>query len=298
MAYNDQELSIWGLSCVPAFPSSVPMASSFDGCRQRTFLTFTGYSTLAPTPTWQHGAVLFFTLHKPHRRRARPTIAAVRPPSFVPASSPRPIRPTGRLAEGCLRYCKCSGMQQMDLEMDIRKWLAETENPISSEHPISSEQPEIGRFLLPRQPDAVLNARRRRKRSSSDSSLLKAASPQPRRKGVTAKKLDCWEDPDVTDDDHNDTSHSTSGGSTCSAASQRYARKPRRKTRADKYDVRSKKAKAQDEGQRASRKSESRKSKRKSRRKKDEKTHNGIGQEFQARNVSKERLTVRTAYYT
>jgi hypothetical protein len=177
--------------------------------------------------------------------------------------------------------------------MDIRKWLAETANPISS------EQPEVDRFLLPRQPDTVPDARRRRKRSSSDSSLLKAASPQPRHKGVTAKKLDRCEVPSVVNEGYSDITLSTSGGSTgSSAASQRYARKPRRKTRADKYDVGSKRANAQDEGQRPSRKSESRKSKRKSRRRKDEKTHNGIGQEFQARNVSKERLTVRTACHT
>ncbi|KAJ4382869.1 hypothetical protein N0V86_002094 [Didymella sp. IMI 355093] len=52
-------------------------------------------------------------------------------------------------------------------------------------------------------------------------------------------------------------------------------------------------AKEQDKGQRPSRKNESRKSKRKLRRKKDEKTHNGIGEEFQARNVSKDRLTLK-----
>lgn len=177
--------------------------------------------------------------------------------------------------------------------MDIRKWLAETENPISS------EQPEVDRFPLPRQPDTAPDARRRRKRSSSDSSLLKAASPQPRRKGVTAKKLDRCEVPDVVNEDHSDISRSTSGGSTGSiAASQRYARKSRRKTRADKYNVGSKNAKTQDEGQRPSRRSDSRKSKRKSRRRKDEKNHNGIGREFQARNVAKERLTVRTACHT
>lgn len=172
--------------------------------------------------------------------------------------------------------------------MDIRKWLAETEDPVSS------EQPEDGRFLLTRQPDTVLDARRRRKRSSSDSSLLKAASPQPRRKGNTARKLDRCEIPDVINEGLSDTSHSTSGRSTSSHASQRYARKPRRKTRADKYDVEPKRGKERDAGQRPSRKSESKKSKRKFRRRKDEKTHNGIGQEFQAKNISRDRLTVRT----
>lgn len=68
--------STWDLSCIPAFPSSVLMANSLDGCLQRAFLTLTGCSTLAPTSTWQGGTALSFTLHKPNRRRARPTIAA------------------------------------------------------------------------------------------------------------------------------------------------------------------------------------------------------------------------------
>lgn len=173
--------------------------------------------------------------------------------------------------------------------MDIRKWLAETEVPVSS------ELPEWDRFLLPRQPGTVPDARRRRKHSSSDSSLSKVASPQPRRKGDTAKKLDGCEIPDVVNERPSDTSHSISGRSTSSSyASQRYARKPRRKTREDKYDVGSGRGKERDSGRRASRKSESKKSKRKSRRRKDGKTHNGIGQEFQAKNVSRDRLTVRT----
>lgn len=179
-------------------------------------------------------------------------------------------------------------MQQSGLEMDIRKWLAETENPIAS------KQPDVDRVLLPRQPDTVPDARRRRKRSSSDSSLLEAASPKLRHEGVKAEKLDGCEVPNVINKGHSDRSCSPSGRTTgSSAASQRYARKPRRKTRADKYDVESKRAVAQDEGQRASRKSVSRKSKRKSGRRKYERTHNGIRQEFQARNVSRERLTVR-----
>lgn len=178
--------------------------------------------------------------------------------------------------------------------MDIRKWLAETESPVLS------EQPEVERILLPRQPDAVPDARRRRKRSSSDISLLKAPFPQPRCK---ANERDRYGVSDVVDEGHSDASHSGPSESTASSVvSQRYARKSRRKTRADKYAIGSKRTKEQEEGQRPSRKSESRKSKRKSRRKsrrtKDDKTHNGIGQEFQARNVSKDRLTVSVLHTT
>lgn len=178
-------------------------------------------------------------------------------------------------------------MQESGLEMDIRKWLAEIEIPVLS------EQSGLERFLLPRRLDTVPEARRARKRSSSDSSMLKATFPQPRSKGISVDKRDRYSSPSVVEGNHSDISHSGSSKSTiCSAVSQRYARKPRRKTRADKYVVGVRRAKAHDEDQRSSRKRASRKSKRKSQRKKDEKTHTGIGQEFEARNVSKHRLTV------
>ncbi|KAF2627751.1 hypothetical protein BU25DRAFT_448249 [Macroventuria anomochaeta] len=172
--------------------------------------------------------------------------------------------------------------------MDIRKWLAETESPVPS------KQPGVEHFLLPRQPDHVPNVRRRRKRSSSDSSLLKASSPQPRRKGVPAIERDHRDVRDAFDRAHSDASCSTTSESTnSSTASQRYARKPRRKTRPDKYGAGSKRVKEQDKSHRPSRKNESRKSKRKSKRRKDDMTHNGIGQDLKARNVSKDRLTLK-----
>lgn len=201
--------------------------------------------------------------------------------------------PLERLTEGRLHYCKRSGMQQSGLNMDIRKWLAATENSVLS------EQPKAEHCLLSRQPDTVPDARQRRKRGSSDSSLLKAHSPRLRRKSVSVDERDRFGVPDAIDESHSDASRP---GSTESAASsvvsQRYARKPRRKTRADKYDIGSKRTKKRSDDQRPSRKSESRKSKRKSRRQKGNKTHNGIGHDFQASNVSKDRLTVSVLHTT
>ena len=173
--------------------------------------------------------------------------------------------------------------------MDIRKWLAETDQAV---HP---EQPAVEPFLLPKQPGSAPYARRRRKRASTDSSLLKAPSPQPRCKGVPVMKRDHPDVRDATDWTHSDGSHSTRSESVSnSTTSQRYARKPRRKMRLDRYEAAmTKRGKEQDVSPHSNRKRESRKSKHRSRRKKAEKTHSGIGQEFYAKNVSKDRLTVR-----
>lgn len=184
-------------------------------------------------------------------------------------------------------------MQEPSLAMDIRKWLVEIESPVPS------EQSGVRPFFLSRQTGSVLDARRRRKRSSSDSSLLKAPSPQPRRKSATATERDhhnakkTKETKETIVEAHSDTSHSTRSDSIEQTnASQHYMRKPRRKTRPDKYEPGLKKVERQNKSQRPSRKSESKKSKRKPKRKKDDRTHNGVGHDFQARNVSKARLTV------
>lgn len=178
-------------------------------------------------------------------------------------------------------------MQQTGLDMDIRKWLAETE------HSVPAEQPSIVPFPLPRRPDHAPDARRRRKRSSSDSSLLTAPSPQPRRRGLPETKRDHRAVRDQVHGAHRETSRSTRSESTdhCSA-SKDYARKPRHKTRPDRYEARLYKPMEQDERQRPNQKSKTRKSKYMSKRRKGDKTHNGIGQDFQASNVSKDRLTV------
>ena len=171
--------------------------------------------------------------------------------------------------------------------MDIRKWLAETESPVLS------ELPGVERFLLPRQPDPVPDVKRRRKRSSSDSSLLKAPSPRPWPKGIPALERDSHNVRNPVESVRSDASDSAPSELTDgSTVSQRYARKPRRKARPDKYDARLKRPKEQDESQHPNQKSESMKSKRKSKRREDERTHSGVRQVFQARNVSKDRLTV------
>jgi hypothetical protein len=180
-------------------------------------------------------------------------------------------------------------MQDSGLNMDIEKWLVETEQPVPS------EQPGFGTFLLPRQPGSVPDAGRRQKHSLSDSSWLQVPSPRPQRKGISAIEQDRH---DVRDKyDRSNASHSTRSESrSISAASQRYVRRPRRKTHPDRYEVGPMKVKQQDRNPHPSRKSESRKSKRKSKRRKDNKMYNGIGQDFHAKNVSMDRLTVRVLH--
>lgn len=175
--------------------------------------------------------------------------------------------------------------------MDIRRWLAETEAPIPF------EQPTVEPFRILKQPAPIPDARRTRKRCLTDSSLLSTPSPQLRRKGVLARGRDRRDVGEKVDRAHSDISHSTRSESVSDrSSSQRYARQPRRKTHPDRYDVETKKSKEQKRASHVSRKSESKISKRKSRRSKAAKTHTGIGKQFHAKNVSKDRLTVRVLY--
>ncbi|KZM25594.1 hypothetical protein ST47_g3294 [Ascochyta rabiei] len=172
--------------------------------------------------------------------------------------------------------------------MDVRKWLAETEDPTLLERPV------VEPFLLPRLSEAVPVTRRRRKRSLTDSSLLKAPLSQTRGKGIPAIERDRRHVQDVADRAYGDTSHSTrSEFASNSTASQRYTRKPRHKTRPNRYEIGTKKDKGPDDNPRPNRRSELRRSKRKCRRSIVENTHSGIRQEFQAKNVSRDRLTLK-----
>lgn len=175
--------------------------------------------------------------------------------------------------------------------MDIHRWLAETETPT----PFG--QPAVEPFLLPKKPNSVPGARRKRKRSSTDSSLLKAPSPQPRRKGVLAIEPDRLEAREAVDRARSDVSHSTrSDSASNSSTGQRYARKPRRKTCLDRYETDTKKGRGPEGTTHPSRKRESRKSKRRPKRKKSENAYSRTGQNFHAKNVPKDRLTVRALH--
>jgi|SRR5690242_1326520 len=171
--------------------------------------------------------------------------------------------------------------------MDIRKWLAETESSVPF------ERLEDERFLLP---DPAAEARRERQRSLSDSSLLEILSSQPQSRDVPTIERNSSSVQDGDDRIRSDTPRSVSGEPSDSRApGYHFSRRRRHKTRSDKYGARSK-SRRPDEGRIANQNNEPRRFKRKSKHIADYKSHNGIGQDFQARNVSKGRLTVSVSH--
>lgn len=134
--------------------------------------------------------------------------------------------------------------------MDIRKWLEET------------EQPEA--------PRETLRRKHPRRRSKSDSSFLEPLPPRTHSPRQETRDKSVSEVPYPTSSD-------------CSNDSQ-YARKPRRKTRPDRYEPSSRVHRG--------RKDEGKKAQRRAKRKKNGKPGEVI-QNFKAKNVSGDRLTVR-----
>jgi hypothetical protein len=173
--------------------------------------------------------------------------------------------------------------------MDIRKWLDETEDAVATD-----PAPRSGaNFFLPTDKvKPVFADKRAPKRTKSDSSLLDPRPSHPKRHRATSggsAGVSASSEASHTDRDPSNLSE---------ASSQRFARKPRRKTRPERYELSLKRNKERGKLIHQSRRDKSKKTGRKSKRKKEEKKPgSGIGQDFQAKNVSKDRLTVRTAIY-
>ncbi|KAF2437369.1 hypothetical protein P171DRAFT_400076 [Karstenula rhodostoma CBS 690.94] len=168
--------------------------------------------------------------------------------------------------------------------MDIHKWLSETVLPHQPPSPPGQEEEHHVPCSVG--PERAPKEQRRRKRGSSDSSLLAALQHdkgQPSAPSV-------GEEADETG--HTDASHSASR-SERSVSSKPYRRKPRHKTRPERYEPLSKDAK--ERGLHAQRRDggESNKERRKSRRKKASKSGSGLVQSFQAKNVPRDRLTLK-----
>jgi hypothetical protein len=174
--------------------------------------------------------------------------------------------------------------------MDIHKWLEETaEAKAPLDPPRVPGQDFFHRLENPKQ---VFDRKGAQKQGKSDSSLLE---PQPQsHQAPLARPKPLTEQPSGASA-YSKTSHPSHCDSTDSeSASQRYARKPRRKTRLERYEP-SFKQKERGKHVHQSRKDESKKSRRKSKRKKGEKAGSAIAQTFHAKNVSGDRLTVRAA---
>ncbi|CAO2656751.1 Nn.00g055540.m01.CDS01 [Neocucurbitaria sp. VM-36] len=171
--------------------------------------------------------------------------------------------------------------------MDIGRWLDETVQP---EHLPSLPQTSAVATFYPKRPDPALGGRHRRERSKSDSSLLdpllREKTPKRKRNPPTEASTD--------DNANSEASHLTRSEPTGSnSSSQKYARRPRRKTHPERYEPSSKAVQERGKHAYRSRKGESKKSLRKSKRKKCEKPCSGIVQCFHAKNVSGDRLTLK-----
>jgi hypothetical protein len=168
--------------------------------------------------------------------------------------------------------------------MDIRKWLNETVLP--KQPPSPPDQRSLPPLLETGETEHAHRGKRRRKRSTSDSSLLDI---RPRRK----KTPPTDDAADVEGSACSEAFHPASQSSGSSKLSQKYARRPRHKTRPERYEPAAKEVKERGTHTHRRRKGESKKAKRKAKSRKAEKPGTSIVQSFHAKNVPSDRLTVR-----
>ncbi|KAF2682781.1 hypothetical protein K458DRAFT_390697 [Lentithecium fluviatile CBS 122367] len=170
--------------------------------------------------------------------------------------------------------------------MDIQRWLDDTVLP---EQPpcLESKRSEVPK--VPANRSQPPKKKRGRKRSTTDSSLLEAPPQREKMPPIAAQEV---VEESAEENASSNASH-TSSGSGSSMSSQPYARKPRRKTRPERYGPPSKDVKERGTHTRRHRKGESSKTKRKHKRKKADKPGTGIVQGFHAKNIPQDRLTLK-----
>lgn len=176
----------------------------------------------------------------------------------------------------------------------IRKWLNETVLPAQPPSPELADQIDPPPVLSP--PPAATSPKqrwRKRRGTSSDSSLIQARTarvpPSPiRRRAGSVDGVD----EDVCSDTYQPPGHSSGSSRSSSSSSHQYARRPRRRTRLERYEPGSKAAKERGKKKNRHSKGESTKTRHKSRRKKRQNPGAGLVQSFHAKNVSQARLTV------
>jgi hypothetical protein len=171
--------------------------------------------------------------------------------------------------------------------MDIQKWLSEIVDTEAPSVPAQTSRSDF--FHRAEKPRSVFDEQCAQRRSKSDSSLLVLQphlheAPPNEPKNSTENRADVRAGSEVSHSSRSETTESES-------SSRHYARKPRRKTRLERYEPKQHKEPAKHVHQ--SRKSESKRLKRKSKRKKGEQSDSGVAQNFHAKNVSGDRLTVR-----
>lgn len=173
--------------------------------------------------------------------------------------------------------------------MDIQNWLDETVKADAPPGPANTSGPNF--CHCPKKPELVFDQQCAPKRVKSDSSLL---VPQPCSRKALRKQSK------LPNEDSSDVGAyseaprlSCNGSSGSESSSQRYARKPRHKTRLERYEPKQDTERGKHLHRRS--KGESKKSRRKSKRKTGDKSGSGVAQSFNAKNVSRDRLTVRAA---
>lgn len=162
--------------------------------------------------------------------------------------------------------------------MDINQWIQSLEqaNP-PGKPPLSVDQP---------------HATRKRRRGSGTSFLLEPFVNRERRDIKAGQPVVSVSS--SSSDPSDATSASTSSASSApsiSSSSEKYQRRPRHRTKADKYHLKSK-SKSQSRKKKKRKKEKEKKPKHASRKKRKSKAVTGLVQTFQAKNVHKDRLTV------
>ena len=177
--------------------------------------------------------------------------------------------------------------------MDIRKWLDETllpdQPPSPPDHIRTALLPTAAPTLAPMESDIRNNQRRRHRHSPSNSSLIEPFRP-PKQRPIAEEDAPFHKSADESvrsGDSH--PAHQCSG---TSVSSEPYARRPRRKTRPERYEPKDRRVKERGTQVYRHRRGESRKTKPRSKRNKSDIPGANVVQSFQAKNVSKDRLTV------
>ncbi|KAF2426451.1 hypothetical protein EJ08DRAFT_681229 [Tothia fuscella] len=179
------------------------------------------------------------------------------------------------------------------LAMDISKWLEETIE--TAERPTLPDQLGFPAFLRPKDKPVVERSAQRhgkRKRRSADSSIL-----GPEKSGIEPSRSKPGE---VDSDDSIGPAHQNLHSNPALAAedaseehSDRYQRKPRRKTHLDRYNTKTPKDLTKDRGDdRKDRAQKSRNRKTERKKRKDKSGLADVVHNFHAKNVPKERLTL------
>lgn len=173
--------------------------------------------------------------------------------------------------------------------MDIKKWLNETADARTPPGPGQTSATSF--FQHPEKSRPVFDQKRAAKRKKSDSSLLNL---QTSAKGTPPKRSTASTVGRRAASEHSEASRPSQSDSAGSKSPRhQFARKPRHKTRLERYKP--KHVKGRGDHAHQSRKDESKKPRRKSKCKKGDPSGSGIAVGFHAKNVSRDRLTVRAA---